>query len=84
MLPLLPGFGASLAVGVWLLQPRKWRAAAGVSFAVYLLCEILWQLADRHWDDVWILILGVLGLSCCLGFLASRGMWRIRMGREPA
>ena len=43
VLPLLPGFGASLAVGVWLLQPRKWRAAAGVRFAVYLRGEFLWQ-----------------------------------------
>ena len=55
-----------------------------MSLGLYLLFELLWQVVERRWGDVWVLILGTLALSCCLGFLASRVMWRIRMGRGPA
>ena len=66
---LIPGFVISFLI---------------VSLGLYLLFELLWQVVERRWGDVWVLILGTLALSCCLGFLASWGMWRIRMGREPA
>ena len=81
---LIPGFVISFLIGHYQLRGRNRRGSIAVSLGLYLLFELLWQVVERRWGDVWVLILGTLALSCCLGFLASWGMWRIRMGREPA
>ena len=81
---LIPGFVISFLIGHYQLRGRNRWGSIAVSLGLYLLFELLWQVVERRWGDVWVLILGTLALSCCLGFLASWGMWRIRMGRGPA
>ena len=72
------------------LLPHRPLPAAGpepvgtiaVSLGLYLLFELLWQVVERRWGDVWVLILGTLALSCLLGFLAAWAWGKLR-GREP-
>ena len=53
-----------------------------MSLGLYLLFELLWQVVERRWSDVWVLILGTLAFSCLLGFLAAWAWGKLR-GKEP-
>ena len=79
---LIPGFVISFLIGHYQLRGRnRWGSIAG-SLGLYLLFEPLWQVVERRWSDVWVLILGTLALSCLPGFLAAWAWGKLR-GREP-
>lgn len=68
---LIPGFVISFLIGHYQLRGRNRWGTIAVSLGLYLLFETLWQVVERRWSDVWVLILGTLALSCLLGFLAA-------------
>ena len=80
---LIPGFVISFLIGHYQLRGRNRWGSIAVSLGLYLLFEPLWQVVERRWSDVWVLILGTLALSCLLGFLAAWAWGKLR-GREPS
>ncbi len=80
---LIPGFVISFLIGHYQLRGRnRWETIA-VSLGLYLLFELLWQVVERRWSDVWVLILGTLAFSCLLGSLAAWAWGKSSGGRNP-
>jgi ABC-type transport system involved in cytochrome c biogenesis permease component len=79
---LIVGIVIAVIMGVFLKKQRKLMFALITSVVVYAICELISNIHTNFMIEIILLFVGTVALGCCIGFLVSLLIRRLRRGKK--